>query len=475
MNWQIEFFYCLSFTLLTGSVFWIFWKISILLSIRYPFLITITYHFILLGIIFFCIPFVYLLSSRNMLLDLLKGQTPSFHFTSSAVLDQISQVVFAIWLTGFLFKMLLYLKDRHQLKYILNQCNTKIMPEVLELMQQLCKQLHLKQFPVVYICDETNSPVTISYGKTSILLPKRLYTSKELYQILLHELIHIKHHDLQKLNACQWITAIFWFCPISWAFLYDTKTVCEYACDQAVLSISQKNIPYCFSFSEYFTLILNHIGSQKSPLHNTGLLLQCSKSSYLLKRRMKIASSAQIKVPIYLKNAITIFCSALFILLPYSLVTASVSPITFIHNQVCDNTMIVIYESGSEENSVYTEYTETEDLIYWEQLMETTAFAPTPLSLDFINWSLPIGNRKNSSAYLLSAGDTITLSGSVDPISTNIHIGISDGKTKRYIVPKSYGGFDYPFSISKDDTYIVFAENVGTQSVQIGILVNIQP
>lgn len=105
---------------------------------------------------------------------------------------------------------------------------------------QLCK--NRVSFPVegcplpVYLCDRLSSPCLVGLFRPAIYLTPAAAQSGYLNYVLLHEYTHARHLDpLWALLRCLCLT-IYWFHPLVWTASLLSRTDCELACDEGVLS-----------------------------------------------------------------------------------------------------------------------------------------------------------------------------------------------------------------------------------------------
>jgi beta-lactamase regulating signal transducer with metallopeptidase domain/N-acetylneuraminic acid mutarotase len=114
---------------------------------------------------------------------------------------------------------------------------------VLELLED-CKQLMGVSVPVVLVqTDRVSSPVLYGFLRPRLLLPSGLlpnFSRAELRFVLLHELAHIRRHDI----AISWLMAaiqiLYWFNPLVWFAFARMKADRELACDALVLSCTDE-------------------------------------------------------------------------------------------------------------------------------------------------------------------------------------------------------------------------------------------
>jgi len=103
-----------------------------------------------------------------------------------------------------------------------------------------CKALMGVTTPVTVIETEAiQSPALFGFVRPRLLLPRGLvsrFTREELRYVFLHELAHVKRHDI----LLGWMTlalqAIHWFNPLVWVAFYRMRADRELACDALALS-----------------------------------------------------------------------------------------------------------------------------------------------------------------------------------------------------------------------------------------------
>lgn len=108
------------------------------------------------------------------------------------------------------------------------------------ILEQLALELNLRQTPDLYSTDECSSPLLLGVFRPKIILPQTMceeLSEDQLRTVILHELIHHKHHDLW----IGWIQIVaqglFWFHPLVWWANQKIRHERECVCDEAVLRL----------------------------------------------------------------------------------------------------------------------------------------------------------------------------------------------------------------------------------------------
>ena len=130
-----------------------------------------------------------------------------------------------------------------------NRTRSSLSDEWNALIQQITREVGLKHAPSVWCSSAITSPAVTGIWRPVLLLPAdfgQAFTAREARFILLHELTHVKRHDLP-LNAllCT-LMALHWFNPLLWLAFYKVRIDREVACDAQVLENAppQRRVEY---------------------------------------------------------------------------------------------------------------------------------------------------------------------------------------------------------------------------------------
>ncbi|WP_428866085.1 M56 family metallopeptidase [Clostridium sediminicola] len=121
------------------------------------------------------------------------------------------------------------------------------------------------------------SPMAIGFIKPKILIPYG-YKNKEIEQILIHELCHIKYKDVLVNISISLITCLYWFNPIIWIASIKMRQDMEMLCDQRVLNITKDK-------KLYATVLLHTALNKKSIMFYATSMENGEKQ---IKRRIKM-------------------------------------------------------------------------------------------------------------------------------------------------------------------------------------------
>lgn len=103
-----------------------------------------------------------------------------------------------------------------------------------------CKALMGVRAPVTLVeTDSINGPTLFGFVRPRLILPTGLvnsFTREELRHVFLHELAHIKRHDILIGWVALGLQAVHWFNPLVWLALSRLRADRELACDALALS-----------------------------------------------------------------------------------------------------------------------------------------------------------------------------------------------------------------------------------------------
>lgn len=106
---------------------------------------------------------------------------------------------------------------------------------LLRRMLKLKRELKIRSTVQVVESPEAASPMIIGLFRPVLILPEEAYSDEELFFILKHELIHLRHRDvyfkLLFVAAC----AVHWFNPFVWLMQKEAVVDMELYCDESVI------------------------------------------------------------------------------------------------------------------------------------------------------------------------------------------------------------------------------------------------
>ncbi len=148
------------------------------------------------------------------------------------------QLIFAAWLLGACGVLFVGgLGYRRSLRRIARE-KVATSAEIHELVVRAAQQLGAKQLPCVVMSSAVDSPAVAGLLRPVLLLPASFpegFSANEARMVLLHELTHLKRHDLPLNWLLCVLQALHWFNPLLWLAFARMRADRETACDAQVL------------------------------------------------------------------------------------------------------------------------------------------------------------------------------------------------------------------------------------------------
>ncbi len=130
----------------------------------------------------------------------------------------------------------------------------------------------------VRIWKNVASPFMTGIFRPTLVLPKMELSSEQLHNILRHEMMHFKRHDILYKWFAEFVKCMHWFNPMVWYVSKQIAAECEISCDMSVT----KNMTDSEEMS-YINTILSLLPTGKSK--QIPLTTQMASSKKILKRR----------------------------------------------------------------------------------------------------------------------------------------------------------------------------------------------
>lgn len=274
-NWIINLIYTVLLTSVTGSIFSILWYF-IGLALQKAGFIDLQYALLKVVVVLWMVPIAFLLlKGTNHIYMIFGGDL----FALSPVIYKFSVCFCAVWLTGTVICLAVYIVHLVQLKH--RYRNAIVCDD--ELYQELCRvcdELSVKRNRIELVWDyKQQVPAIKGAFHATIVLPTSNYTKQELRTIFLHEVMHYKQQDILLKNVFAIIEAVHWFNPIVWWIGSKLPQLSECVCDYSV-------IPHAGGIRNYYEVILGMAEPEQLPLSYTAQLMESETN--LVKRVEKM-------------------------------------------------------------------------------------------------------------------------------------------------------------------------------------------
>lgn len=152
---------------------------------------------------------------------------------------QIVNVLLFLWLSGAILFGVYALYKNLNFWLIIKSQPLLIDKKLLDLVEECKSQMKIHTVLGVVITDKVKSPALFGYFRPRLLLPEgtlEKLDNTELAYIIMHELVHLKHHDLGISWLLSFMQIIHWFNPLVWLAFYQMRVDQETTCDASVLS-----------------------------------------------------------------------------------------------------------------------------------------------------------------------------------------------------------------------------------------------
>lgn len=198
-------------------------------------------------------------------------------------LVSLRRVLPILWLAGAIVIGVYLLISDLTLWRIVKRDRPLMNQPILEIFEECKAQMGIQSLVVVVPSDNVRSPGLFGFVRPRLLLPRQmLYTAthEEMRYVFLHELAHLKRHDIYLGWLASLLQILHWFNPLIWFAFYRMRADRELACDALVLTRTGQD-----KSQEYGSAILGLVRrfSRSRPLPAMAGVIE-SKSQ--LKRRI---------------------------------------------------------------------------------------------------------------------------------------------------------------------------------------------
>jgi bla regulator protein BlaR1 len=168
--------------------------------------------------------------------DIKQKDDPKHGFWSDLTLNQ---ALFLVWLSGVIGVGLCVVFKNISFWIVVRRKSPIVNQGVLDQLEACKRQMNIRTEVSLVMTDKVKSPALFGYIHPQLLLPEEVLErldQDKLRYVFLHELAHLKRHDI----AISWLVtvlqAIHWFNPFVWCAFYQMRIDQEIACDAYVLS-----------------------------------------------------------------------------------------------------------------------------------------------------------------------------------------------------------------------------------------------
>lgn len=226
-------------------------------------------------------------------------------------LSSYRRPVSILWAIGFVFLLARAVLGHVRVRTRLLRLTKVSDPVVLALLESCQIAMSVSWKISLVETDEDRSPAIFGLWRPQIILPKRLlneFSQDELRFVLLHELGHVRRHDLFVNWVLICLQAIHWFNPVIWFACRRMRSDQELACDALVLL--RLTVQETLSYGETIVKLLKSLTTHRPASTAIGILE--NKSSIKLRlfmiSRFRKATHIQIIPAMSLFLGLTVIC-----------------------------------------------------------------------------------------------------------------------------------------------------------------------
>lgn len=152
---------------------------------------------------------------------------------------QAAEILALIWLAGAMALTGRILADNFGLWRAVRHQRAVTDQNVLDLLEDCREQMGVGTLLSVVVTNRVGGPAIFGFARPRLLLPAGMietFSLAELRYVFLHELAHLKRHDIGVGWLMAYCQILHWFNPLVWLALFRMRTDRELACDQLALS-----------------------------------------------------------------------------------------------------------------------------------------------------------------------------------------------------------------------------------------------
>lgn len=278
----IHIFFLVFLTTLTGTCTQLLWLLARkLCGYKNPMAIYAGLRFVCLS---YVVPAAYLLSYRyfhNSFFAVNHGDNIAKMLQLTPFFKDVLSVLAVIWLCLFLLILCFRVTQHLRWRQLIPWEHKEGDAEVLEKLAECCRRLHIRRMPKVYRKKDLPTPLCSGLFTKIVMLPEREFSPEELEIIFMHELTHIRKHDLEMKWMSVFITMIHCFNPMAYFLFRQISIWSEIRCDILACEKSVGVFTTKKYFHVIFEMMLNNNGRSFKDFILTAL---AEKSSTIVER-----------------------------------------------------------------------------------------------------------------------------------------------------------------------------------------------
>ena len=152
---------------------------------------------------------------------------------------ELADMLPLIWLIGALVLAVYVCASNFNLRRTIKKACPLMDRKILDLLEKCKSQMGIRTILRVVVTDRVKGPALFGFVRPRLLLPRGMIEALSLEKlrcIFLHELAHLKRHDIFVSYLVSLLQILHWFNPLVWLAFYRMRADRELACDALVLS-----------------------------------------------------------------------------------------------------------------------------------------------------------------------------------------------------------------------------------------------
>lgn len=454
MNWINFLFYYAFVTAITGDVMLFIWLICRLLFLKLnPDLV---YYMLRWVVIMFLLPVAYvsiLMSRDGSYIWEARNLLEKFVFQINFHADYLQIAVIA-WFTVTIRNVWNHLK---KMRAQYNLCKKSVPVDNLEMtavFEKLKSQLGIRGNVEFLWNEDVTSPIATGIRKRRVILPYDDFEGEKLQVILLHELIHIKKHDLIYKAMTTVIVIIQSFNPPAYILVGLLNLWSEQDCDRKVV---QRLASMGIRRSGYFQIIWTISEAAEKMSRDFCVFSMLFESREMLERRVDFMKKygKNLKTTSKIVTALLLFT---FITISTRTSYAAGVGMANANDELFKRTQVVnIKERKSLSDQSEFSVTAEENALVPQIVMDDEIITRGSDGASF-DWTIPAGTRYVTPEKFFKKGTKITMAVTVVPSDITYWYGLMH-TTGESTVCENTGAGNYTFTIEKTSFYRIMVEN----------------
>ncbi len=183
-----------------------------------------------------------------------------------AAVERLRKIPAAGWMLGLWLAGVLLFGSRivlglRRVARLVRSADTEVDPAVSDTARRVAARLGIGVRPAVAYSDRLRVPIVWGWGRPRLILPSaaRRWSVQRLRLVFLHELAHFRRRDGWTLPLIRAVVSLYWFHPLAWWTERYSRSLCERACDDVVVSGGCKP-------SDYASHLLGIAAGRSEPL-----------------------------------------------------------------------------------------------------------------------------------------------------------------------------------------------------------------